>query len=80
VIQRVRAIYRDGHLVPDKALELPDEAIVEITIDEPTVCPPLITDPVERERRMKALLERMKNNPLPLDAPRFTRDELHERR
>ena len=80
MIQRIRAVYRDGHLVPDQALELPDESIVEVTIDGPILIPPQITDPVEREKRMRALLERMKGNPLPTDAPRFTREELHERR
>jgi hypothetical protein len=39
----------------------------------------MITDPEERAKRMKALVERMQRNPIPANAPRFTRDELHER-
>lgn len=29
---------------------------------------------------MSELIERMKANPIPANAPRFTREELHERR
>ena len=45
----------------------------------PHIIPPSITDPEERARRLAELVERMRNNPIPLNAPRFTRDELHER-
>lgn len=49
-------------------------------VQGPHIIPPSITDPEERARRLKALVERMENNPIPADAPRYTRDELHERR
>jgi hypothetical protein len=29
---------------------------------------------------LKSLIERMQQNPIPMNAPRFTRDMLHERR
>jgi hypothetical protein len=42
---------------------------------------PEITDPEERKRVLREVVERMKANPIPEGAPRrFTRDELHERR
>ena len=44
------------------------------------VTPPAVTDPVERQRILNEVVARMMDNPLPLDAPKFTRDELHERR
>ena len=46
----------------------------------PLVIPAEITDPEERLRHMKEVVARMQQNPIPLNAPRFTREELHERR
>lgn len=46
----------------------------------PGVSPPLVKDPVERARLISEMLDRMLANPLPPNAPRFTRDELHDRR
>jgi hypothetical protein len=49
---------------------------------EPSSYLPLapVTETAERARLLQGLLERMKANPIPADAPRFTREELHERR
>jgi hypothetical protein len=41
--------------------------------------PPKIEDPAERSRILRMVGQNMRNNPLPANAPRFTRDELHER-
>ena len=38
-----------------------------------------VTNAAERSRLLAALLERMRANPIPANAPRFTREELHER-
>jgi hypothetical protein len=51
-----------------------------LIIEEPRVIPPAVTDPEERKRILKRMVERMRANPIPADAPRFTREELHERR
>jgi hypothetical protein len=80
MIHRVRATYRDGKLIPEHALPLSDESVVEITIDAPTVIPPTAQDPEERRRRLEELVARMQAHPLPENAPKFTRDQLHERR
>lgn len=75
-----RAVYRDGAFVPIVPCNLPNDTPVEVVVrNSPGVNPPKVTDPVERAKLLKALVERMKNNPIPADAPRFTRDELHER-
>jgi hypothetical protein len=75
-----QAVFRDGAFVPIVPCNLPNETRVEVVVrDSPRTTPPLVTDPDERARRMKALVERMQNNPIPANAPRFTRDELHER-
>jgi hypothetical protein len=51
-----------------------------LIIETPRVIPPAVTDPEERKRIMSEIVENMRNNPIPADAPRFTREELHERR
>ena len=76
----VKATYRDGHFVPEEPIDVPEGAKVKLTISEPIPCPPENTDPEERRRRMRALVEDMANHPWPEDAPRLTRDELHDRR
>ena len=75
-----QAVFRDGAFVPIVPCNLPNETPVEVVVrNSPGVDPPKVTDPVERARLLKELVERMQNNPIPPDAPRYTRDELHER-
>jgi predicted DNA-binding antitoxin AbrB/MazE fold protein len=79
--QKLKAIYRNGTFIPQVPCDLPEESEVELTIDGPRSIPPRVTDPEERKRIMAELVQNMRDNPIPLDAPRrFTREELHERR
>ncbi|HXU08690.1 MAG TPA: antitoxin family protein [Blastocatellia bacterium] len=78
--QTIRAVFRDGVFVPQQPCDLPDGSRVELTIDDPYTMPPEITDPAERAALLKEVVRSMRENPIPADAPRFTRDELHERR
>jgi hypothetical protein len=55
------------------------ETPAERTIQGPAVVPPSVTDPEDRARILKQVTERMKQNPLPVDAPGFTREDLHGR-
>jgi hypothetical protein len=77
---RIRAIFQDGKFIPQEPCALPDAAEVNLTVDRSNIIPPAITDPEERQRILNEVVERMQANPLPRDAPKFTRDELHERR
>jgi hypothetical protein len=77
---RIRAIFQDGKFVPQEPCALPEAAEVQLTVERPNVTPPTVTDPEERARLLKELVERMKANPIPANAPKFTRDQLHERR
>ena len=77
---RIRAIFQDGKFVPQEPCTLPESAEVQLTVDRPNIIPPKNTDPVERQRILNEVVESMKANPLPPNAPKFTRDELHERR
>ena len=79
--QRLKAIYQNGAFVPQSPCDLPENSEVELVIEGPHVLPPLVTDPEERKRILEQLVQRMRSNPIPANAPRrFTREELHERR
>ena len=78
--QRLRAIYQGGAFIPQSPCDLPENSEVELIIEVPSGIPPAVTDPEERKRIMSEIVENMRNNPIPADAPRFTREELHERR
>jgi predicted DNA-binding antitoxin AbrB/MazE fold protein len=78
--QRLKAIYREGAFIPQMPCDLPEGAEVELTIHEANTLPPKVTDPEERKRIMSEMIQNMLDNPIPADAPRFTREELHERR
>ena len=80
---RLKAIYKDGAFVPitnGEKLNVRENAEVEITVHDPYVIPPKAASEEERERALQELLESWRQNPLRGDAPRLTRDELHERR
>jgi len=78
--QRMRAVYRDGAFLPAVPCDLPENSEVELVVQEPTTHGPSVTDPDERLRILRRVTGRMRGNPLPADAPRFSRDQLHERR
>lgn len=80
MIAKFRAVYRNGAFVPQRKCDIPEGTEVELTVEEPSILPPTVTDPEERQRVIERLLKRMDENPIPAAAPRFTRDELHERR
>ncbi|HEX5470376.1 MAG TPA: antitoxin family protein [Lacipirellulaceae bacterium] len=75
------AVYRNGAFVPVVPCDLPEETKVRVIIDDTgRITPALEKDPHERARIRKELVARMQHNPIPANSPRFTRDELHERR
>lgn len=78
--QRLKAIYREGVFIPQAPCNLPEDSEVELIIEKPRVIPPAVIDPEERKRILKRMVERMQANPIPANSPRYTREELHERR
>jgi predicted DNA-binding antitoxin AbrB/MazE fold protein len=78
--ERIRAVFHNGAFVPQQQCDLPEGSQVELIVEHPRVLPPEEKDPEERKRILKRLITRMKQNPIPADAPRFSRDEMHERR
>jgi predicted DNA-binding antitoxin AbrB/MazE fold protein len=77
--QALKAIYRNGAFILQTACDLPEGAEVELFIQSPQVVSPPIADAKTKQRFLKSLIERMQQNPIPLNAPRFTREMLHER-
>jgi hypothetical protein len=77
---QLKAVFRNGVFVLQEPCHLPQEAEVNLIVQGPLVVPPAVTDPEERARILAAMTQRMRQNPLPAGAPRFTREQLHERR
>lgn len=77
---RLKAVYRDGGFFPQTPCDLPEGAEVELTVGGPFIVPPAVADLAERRRILKELTARMREKPIPPQSPRFSRDELHERR
>lgn len=78
--QRLRAIYQNCAFILKSPCDLPENSEVDLVIESPRVLPPLVTDPDERKRILEKLVKNMRDNPIPANAPHFTREELHERR
>ena len=77
----VKAVFEHGAFVPETPCDRPDGARVVLAIERlDNVRPPEESDPEERKPILREVVESMQRNPVPLDSPRFTRDELHERR
>ncbi len=80
---RLKAIYRDGAFVPltnGEKLNVPENTEVELTVHNPYMVPATAKSDEERERALRELFASWDAHPLRPDAPRLTRDEMHERR
>ena len=80
---KLKAIYRDGAFVPipnGEKLNVSENAEVEITVHDSHVVPATATSDEQRERALRELFASWDAHPLRADAPRLTRDEMHERR
>ena len=77
---RMRAVYDRGAFVPTTPCDLPEKTEVELLVQFPSLVPATIRDPDEKAKVLKKVVERMRLHPLSVNAARYTRDELHERR
>jgi hypothetical protein len=76
----VKAVFEHGSFVPETPCDLPEGAQVLLTIyPRATVAPPAVEAPEERARILRGIVDRMRRNPLPADAQRISRDDMHER-
>jgi hypothetical protein len=69
-----------GTFLVREPCDLPENAEVELFVQGPVLTPPTVSDSDEKARILAEMTERMRQNPLPAAAPRFTRDQLQERR
>jgi predicted DNA-binding antitoxin AbrB/MazE fold protein len=70
----LKAVYRNGMFILQTSCNLPEGAEVELWVQSPQVVPPTIVNPIAKQEFLKALVERMQQNPIPLQAPQMTRD------
>jgi hypothetical protein len=77
---RTKAVYHRGAFVPTTRCDLPEDSEVDLLVEGPLHESHTVADPQQRASLMRRITDRMKSNPIPHEAPRFTRDELHERR
>lgn len=78
MIEHVRAVFREGAFHPVTPCPVPENLEVNLIVQPANLQPPAITDPEERRAILKRLTDRMMQRTLSPDAPRLTRDELHE--
>jgi predicted DNA-binding antitoxin AbrB/MazE fold protein len=76
----LKAIYRNGTFVLQTAYTLPEGTEVELLVQSLQIVSPPIADSATKQRILRELVERMQQNPIPFDAPYFTREMLHDRR
>ena len=76
---QVKAVFRNGAFVVQEPCDLPQESEVNLIVQGPLIVPPAVTEPEERARILAAMTQRMRQNPVPAEAPHFSREQLHER-
>ncbi len=76
----LKAVYRNGTFILETACNLPEGSEVELLIQSSSIVSPPISDVESKQHFLKSLISRMQQNLIPLNAPRFTREMLHERR
>jgi hypothetical protein len=74
MLQALKAIYHSGTFILQTACDLPEGVEVELLVKSALVIPPKIADVGSRKDFLRQLVERMQQNPIPPNAPRFTRD------
>ncbi|MBI3949141.1 MAG: DUF104 domain-containing protein [Acidobacteria bacterium] len=77
--ERLKATFQKGAFIPQQSCNLPEGSEVELIVQGPTLLLPESSDPEERKRILREVVESIKQNPFPVEAPRFTREELHDR-
>jgi predicted DNA-binding antitoxin AbrB/MazE fold protein len=81
VMELLNAVFENGSFRPETPVELPEGTRVRIAVERVASAlrhPALSIE--ERRRIRQGMVELMMRNPIPSGSPRFTRDELHDRR
>ena len=80
MLNTLKAVYRNGAFILETACNLPEGSEVELFVQSSSVVLPTSSDLESKQLFLKSLISRMQQNPIPLNAPYFTREMLHERR
>ena len=78
--RKLKALYQGGVFVPQEPCDVPEGSEVELIIHGPLILAPEVKEAKERQHILRMVVERMRQNPLPVDVPGLTREALHERR
>lgn len=78
--QNLTAVYHDGAFFPENPCSLPEGTRVTLQVEVPELTASRSADAEARREKMQTLLARMMANPIPANSPKFSREELHERR
>jgi predicted DNA-binding antitoxin AbrB/MazE fold protein len=78
--RRLKAVYHRGVFVPQQPCDVAEGSEVELIIQGPSILSPEVRETEAQQHILKMVVERMRQNPLPANAPRLTREALHERR
>ena len=85
MLEIIKTTYRNGAFVPQTPVEFSENEEVVIVVNKsekksaPNEQETNLTDE-EKKTALKKVIERMQSNSISMNAPRFTREELHERR
>lgn len=79
MLQRLKAVYQGGTFLPQEPCDVPDGSQVELIVQGPFALPPEVSEQERRAEILRAVVERMQQNPFPAAAPHLTRETLHER-
>ena len=74
----LQGVVRGKRIELESETGLPDGAAVSVEIRGP-MTPPTVGNGAQRKEILHRVVARMRQNVIPGNAPRFTRDQLHER-
>ncbi|MFN4217938.1 MAG: antitoxin AF2212-like protein [Candidatus Bipolaricaulia bacterium] len=77
--QTIKAVYKQGHFVPQEPCDVPEGAEIELILQGPARLSPTVANAQERTRILQEVLEHMVKNPLPVSTKQLTREVLHGR-
>lgn len=63
--RKIKAVYRGGAFIPKAPYSLPENAEVELVVEDPYLLPPLESDPKKREELLQKLVQRYAGKSFP---------------
>lgn len=79
MVEQFAAVFRDGAFYPALPCDLPNDSRVVLRLEQLQPGPQLEPSLEQRRESLRRAVERMRDNPLPADAPPITRDWIYDR-